>query len=79
MSISFILSLIPTVFLVVFLARLLNWIYLTFIASSKPLDLSAFGGNGRSKRAWALITGASDGIGAAFAKVKMIFIANVAV
>ena len=71
MSISSILSLIPAAFLLVLLGRLFNWIYLTFVVSSKPLDLTIFGGNGRSKRAsWALITGASDGIGAAFAKVK---------
>lgn len=69
--ISLILTLIPSTFLLVFLLRLANWANLTFLSSkSGALDLSAYGGSGRSKRAWALITGASDGIGAAFAKVQ---------
>ena len=64
-----ILTLIPTVFLFLFLFKLLFWLNLTLFPG--VLDLSAYGGSGRSKRAWALITGASDGIGAAFAKVKL--------
>lgn len=62
---------LPATFLFLFLFKLANWLNLTlFPSKSDSLDLSAYGGNGRSKRAWALVTGASDGIGAAFAKVK---------
>ena len=69
---SLILTAIPSAFLFIFLLKLANWLNLTlFPSKSDALDLSAYGGNGRSKRAWALVTGASDGIGAAFAKVKL--------
>ena len=73
--ISSLLVLIPSTFLLVFFVKLLNWIYLT-IFLPKDIDLSAYGGSKiveepmRNPKAWALITGASDGIGAAFAKVK---------
>ena len=73
--ISSLLFLIPSTFLLVFLVKLLNWIYLT-VFPSKYFDLSAYGGSKvvegpmRNPKAWALITGASDGIGAAFAKVN---------
>jgi hypothetical protein len=69
-SILLLIKLIPVAFIVIFATKLLNWVYLTFVSSNGALDLNRYGGNGRSKRAWALITGASDGIGAAFAKVK---------
>lgn len=70
--IGLLLSLVPAAFLLLFLVKVGNWLRLTLFTSksSSALDLSAYGGNGRSKRAWALITGASDGIGAAFAKVR---------
>jgi hypothetical protein len=65
----FLLTLIPIAFLSLFLFKLAFWLKLTLFPAA--LDLSAYGGSGRSKRTWALITGASDGIGAAFAKVKI--------
>lgn len=79
--ISSLLCLIPSTFLLVFLIKLSNWIYLT-VVPSKDFDLSAYGGSKvvegpmRSPKVWALITGASDGIGAAFAKVKHKLICN---
>lgn len=65
---ALILTLITTAFLFLFLVKLFFWLKLTLFPG--VLDLSAYGGSGRSKRTWALITGASDGIGAAFAKVN---------
>ena len=72
--ISYLLIVIPSTFLLVFLVKLFSWIYLT-VFPSKDFDLSAYGGSKvvegpmRNPKSWALITGASDGIGAAFAKV----------
>ncbi len=49
------------------LGRLVVWGYFTFGKSS---DLSAFGAH--SRRAWCLITGATDGIGLGLAQVLQI-------
>lgn len=69
----YLIPLIPSAFLLIFLYKLVNWIYLT-LWTPKELDLSAYGSrpknSARTPKAWALITGASDGIGASFAKVK---------
>lgn len=79
--ISSILILIPSIFLFVFFVKLFNWIYLTVFAS-KECDLAAYGGSKgiegltRNPKTWALITGASDGIGAAFAKVFVLLLCN---
>lgn len=62
-------ALISASFLLAFLVRLCNWIYLSIFARG-PLDLAAYGG--RSRRSWAVVTGASDGIGAGFAKVHIL-------
>ena len=82
---SFVTVLVPSAFLLIFVTKLANWIYLTFWTCSE-LDLSIYGGrrekqkysysSSRTPKAWALITGASDGIGAAFAKVKLKEIIN---
>ena len=69
--------LIPAFFLLSSLIKFANWVNLTFswFNGGKGLDMSRYGGgNGNGKRPWALITGASDGIGAAFAKVITITI-----
>lgn len=69
---------VPAVFLFIFLLKVFNWLYLT-LWTPKELDLSDYGGcrphgtlslpSNRTPKSWAVITGASDGIGAAFAKV----------
>ncbi len=63
---ALLLKLLPWSFFVVAVGRLVCWVYFTFVV--KEADLSAFGS--RSRRAWCLITGATDGIGLGLAQVN---------
>lgn len=56
-----------TIFLAV-LFRFVYWLYFSVISSPSSTDLTRFGS--RSRRSWALITGAADGIGLGLAKVR---------
>lgn len=64
-------SLLSGLFLVTFVAKLGHWIKMTFFSSNR-MDLRPYGAGHR--HSWAIVTGASDGIGAAFAKVKFVIV-----
>lgn len=57
----------PVGLVVMLVFRLGYWLFLSLV--DRPVNLGAYGSS--SRRSWALITGASDGIGAAFAKVSV--------